>query len=126
MQMARRRAATGFNAAMAFVQRFMHAGLSDWVAVGGSKVNVVPSLQSQDLPRLLRCRYLRAEPFNERSRALDLVGIGFGEPPWAVPQRIFEADAHVATHGQRLRGDWHLVAAHAENRPDVVVAEQAI
>ena len=55
-----------------------------------------------------------------------LLGIASGEPAGPGPQRILEPDAHVAAHGGRHRGDRHLVAAGAQDRPAVVVAEQPV
>ena len=46
--------------------------------------------------------------------------------PRAVPQRVFQPDAHIAAHGQRLGGNRHLVAPGTQHRPQVVVTEQAV
>src|SRR2546430_3622341 len=44
----------------------------------------------------------------------------------AEPQAVLQADAHVAAHHRRHRGDEHLVAPGAEHRPQVGVAEKAV
>ena len=50
----------------------------------------------------------------------------FGELARPGPQRILEADAHVAAHRRRHGRDPHLVAPGAEHRPAIIVAEQAV
>ena len=57
----------------------------------------------------------------------DLLGVRLGELAGADPERVLQADADVAAHRGRHRGDRHLVAPGAEHRPVIVlVAEQAV
>ena len=96
------------------------------LALGASEVDVVPALEIQDFARFIGRRDFQTQAFDQGTRAFDLIGIGFGQLARAVPQRVFQPHAHIAAHCQRLRRYRHLVAAGAQHRPDVVIAEQAV
>src|SRR5262249_47055611 len=57
---------------------------------------------------------------------LHLARVAFGQLARADPDRVFQANARVATHRDGLRSDRQLVAAGAQYAPLVVAAEQAI
>src|SRR2546423_14095161 len=84
-----------------------------------SKPDLVAALERKDFARLVRAREREPEPFHDLARLLDLHGVRLGKLAGPDPQRILEADAHVAAHGGRHGGDRHLVAAGAEHGPVV-------
>src|SRR6267143_3954141 len=90
------------------------------------KSHIPRSFQLQHLARVVRRSDGEAELFENTARLRDLRGVRLGELPAAEPQAVLEADADIAAHHRRHRGDEHLVAASAQNRPIVSVAEQAV
>src|SRR5204862_46868 len=89
------------------------------------KIDTASAFELQHLARVARRSDGEAELLENPPRLRDLGSIRFGELPAAEPQAVLEADAHVAAHHRRHRGDEHLVAAGAQDRPVVSVAEQA-
>src|SRR2546428_6457070 len=90
------------------------------------KSHIPRSFQLEHLARVARRSDGEAELLENPPRLRDLGSIRFGELPAAKPQAVLEADAHVAAHHRRHRGDKHLVAAGAHDRPVVSVAEQTV
>src|SRR2546427_2953942 len=96
------------------------------IAIKNLEIDIAAAFQLQHLARVVRRSDGEAELLENPPRLRDLGSIRFGELPAAEPQAVLEADAHVAAHHRRHRGDEHLVAAGAQDRPVVSVAEQAV
>src|SRR5438094_6251361 len=96
------------------------------IAIKNLEIDIAAAFQLQHLARVVRRSDGEAELLENPPRLRDLGSIRFGELPAAEPQAVLEADAHVAAHHRRHRGDEHLVAAGAPDRPVVSVAEQAV
>src|SRR5688500_13665958 len=90
------------------------------------ETDIPASFELQHLPRVGRRGDRQPELLEHAARLADLLGVRPGELAAAQPQAVLEADAHVAAHHRRHGGDEHLVAAGAEHRPVVRVAEQAV
>src|SRR5439155_24648015 len=90
------------------------------------KSDIPAAFELQHLARVVRRSNGEAELLENPPRLRDLGSIRFGELPASEPQAVLAADAHVAAHHRRHRGDEHLVAAGAQDRPVVRVAEQAV
>src|SRR5438874_12960558 len=88
--------------------------------------DIACALQLQHVARLVRRRHGEAELLEDAPRLRHLLGVRFRELPATEPDTVFEADAHVAAHDRAHRGDEHLIAAGAEYRPVIRVAEKAI
>ncbi len=67
-----------------------------------------------------------SQPFDHSPDVRDLLGIAFGQLAATKPQRVFKADANMATKRSRHGGKRHLTASRTKNRPLVFVAEQPI
>src|SRR5258708_7662900 len=90
------------------------------------EADISSPLQFQHLARFVRRRDRESQLFQDAPRLAHLLGVRFRELAAAHPQAVLQPDAHVAAHHRRHRGDEHLVAAGAEHRPAVGVAEQAV
>src|SRR5438445_1487022 len=90
------------------------------------KSHIPRSFQLEHLARLAWRSDGEAELLEDPPRLRDLGSIRLGELPAAEPKAVLEPDAHIAAHHRRHRGDEHLVAAGAQNRPVISVAEQPV
>src|ERR1700704_2905752 len=88
--------------------------------------DLVAALELEKFPRLVRTGDLKPKPFDDLADLRHLFGIGFCEAAGADPQTVFEPDPDVAAHRGSHRGDRHLGAAGAEDRPVVAITEQTI
>src|SRR5438445_385704 len=87
--------------------------------------DVPAALELEHLARLVGGGDLQAELLEYAAYLGHLLGVRLCERPAAQPQAVFQSHAHVAAHHRRHRRDEHLVAAGAEHRPMVRIAEQA-
>src|SRR5882762_5145274 len=90
------------------------------------KSHIPRSFQLQHVARVARRSDRKAKLLEDPPRLRDLGSIRFGELPAAEPQAVLESDADIAAHHRRHCGDEHLVAAGAQDRPIVSIAEQAV
>src|SRR5581483_3390748 len=79
----------------------------------GSERDLVAALELQNLAGLVGGGDLEAQSLDDLAHLRHLLGVALGEAAGTQPQRVLEADAHVAAHGGGLRGDGHLVAPGA-------------
>ncbi len=93
---------------------------------GKVEVDAVASLEREHLARLRRLGDLETEALDDLARQRHLLGVGFCQPAGAGPERILEADAHIAAHRSGHGGDGKLVAPGAQHRPVILVAEKAV
>src|SRR6516165_11790206 len=93
-------------------------------AVAISERDLVSALELEDRACLVRGRDFEAKSFDDLARLRDLGGIRLGQLAGADPQRVLEADPHVAAHRGRHRGDRHLIAARSQHRPMIVLAPE--
>ena len=84
------------------------------------------TLQRQDLSHFGGCRDLQRKLGQDSANLADLVGVGFGEFPFAEVEVVFEADSHVASHDRAGGDEVGLMLSGRENRPDVVVSEELV
>src|ERR1044072_9212064 len=78
-----------------------------------SETHLAAALEHQDLARLVRGGDLQSQPLDDLPHLGDLRGVRLGELARADPERVLEADAHIAAHRGRHRGNRHLVTAGA-------------
>src|SRR5690349_19594145 len=90
-----------------------------------SECHPVAALQAEHSARLVRCRDLQRQAFENAPYAADLLGVGFGELA-AIVEAVFQPDADAATQRRGHSDHGHLMAAGGEHREAVVVAEQLV
>ena len=93
---------------------------------GRSEADPVAALEVEPGARLLRGRDLERKLLDDAADLGDLLGVRFGELAARQIEAVLEADADVAAHHRAHRAEAHLVPPGAQDRPLVVVAEQAV
>ena len=92
----------------------------------GSERDLVAALEFKDFACLVSRRDVKPQSFDDLSNLRHLIGIRCRELTGADPEAVFQADPHVTADRGRDRRDRHLRSAGAENRPAIIIAEQAI
>src|SRR5579862_4990638 len=95
-------------------------------SIKSSEANLVGALQLKHFAGVIRRGELEAEALDDLAGPFYLRRVRGCELAGADPERILEADAHIATHRGGHGGDRHLIAAGAEHRPMILVTEQAV